>query len=68
MRIAIVQQVEFGNITELSITGQVLEWTRQSNLSGRASLRKVGGWTVKNHSHVTVVRHLRDKTHPASWF
>ena len=34
MRIASVEQIELGNIMELSITGQVLRWARQSNLSG----------------------------------
>ena len=33
MRIESVEQIELGSITELSITGQVLRWARQSNLS-----------------------------------
>ena len=33
MRIASVEQIELGNIMELSITGQVLKWARQSNES-----------------------------------
>ena len=33
-RIASVEQIELGNIMEISITGQVLRWARQSNLSG----------------------------------
>ena len=33
MKIARVEQIELGNIMELSITGQVLKWARQSNLS-----------------------------------
>ena len=49
---------------ELSITGQVLRWARQSNLSGGVSLRKADGWKLKNHSHLTVARHLREKNHP----
>ena len=40
MRIASVEQIELGNIMELSITGQVLRWARQSNLSGGLSLRE----------------------------
>ena len=63
MRIASVEQIELGNIMELSITGQVLRWARQSNLSGGLSLRKADGWNLKNHSHLTVARHLREKTH-----
>ena len=65
MRIASVQQVELGNIMELPITGQVLEWARQVNLSGGVSLRKADGWNLKNHSHLTVARHLRKKIHPS---
>ena len=48
---------------ELSITGQVLKWARQSNLSGGLSLSTADGWNLKNHSHLTVARHLREKTH-----
>ena len=62
MRIASVEQIELGNVMELSITGQVLEWARQSNLSGGLSPRKVDGRNLKNHSHLTVARHLREKT------
>ena len=65
MRIASVEQIELGNLMELSITGQVLRWARQSNLSGRLSSRKSDGWNLKNHSHLTVARHLREKTHPS---
>ena len=57
--------MELGSIMELSITGQVLRWARQSNLSGGVSLRKADGWNVKNHSHLTVARHLREKIHPS---
>ena len=64
MRMESVEQIELGNIMELSITGQVLRWARQSNLSGGVSLRKADGWNMKNHSHLTVARHLRDKIHP----
>ena len=32
MRIESVEQVELGNIMDLSIAGQVLRWARQSNL------------------------------------
>ena len=64
MRIESFEQIELGNIMELSITGQVLRWARQSNLSGGVSLRKADGWNMKNHSHLTVARHLREKIHP----
>ena len=50
---------------ELSITGQVLKWARQVNLSGGVSLRKADGWNLKNHSHLPVARHLREKIHPS---
>ena len=56
---------ELGSIMELSVTDEVLKWARQSNLSGAASLRKADGWNMKNHSHLTVVRHLREKIHPS---
>ena len=62
VRIASVQQIELGNIMELSITGQVLR-ARQSNLSGVFSLRKADGWNLKNHSHLTVAKHFREKSH-----
>ena len=57
MRIASVKEIELGNIMELSITGQVLRWARQSTLSGG----KADGWNMKNHSRLTVARHLREK-------
>ena len=63
MRIASVEQDELGNIMELSITGHVLRWARQSNVSGDVSLRRADGWNLKNHSHLKVGRHLREKTH-----
>ena len=49
-RIASVEQIELGNIMELSITGQVLKWARQMNLSGGLSLRKSDGWNLKKES------------------
>ena len=64
-RIASVERIELGNIMELSITGQVLRWAGQSNLSGGVSLRRADGWNMKNHSHLTVARHLREKFHPS---
>ena len=64
-RIVSVEQIELGNIMELSITGQILKWARQMNFSGGLSLRKSDGWNLKNHSHLTVARHLREKTHPS---
>ena len=64
MRIASVEQIELGNIMELSITGQVLKWARQVNLSGGVSLRKADEWNLKNHSHLPVARHLRE-IHPS---
>ena len=49
---------------ELSITGLVLKWARQMNLSGGVSLRKADEWNLKNHSNLTVARNLREKIHP----
>ena len=63
-RIASVEQVESGNIMELSINGILLRWARRENLSGGVSLCKADGWNVKNHSHLTVARRLREKIHP----
>ena len=48
---------------ELSVTGQVLNWARRSNLSGGLLLRKADEWNLKNHSHLTAARHMREKTH-----
>ena len=42
-RIASVEQVELGNIMELSITGQILRGARRANLSGEVSLCKANG-------------------------
>ena len=39
-RIASVEQIELGNIMELSIAGQLLRWARRTNLSGGVSLCK----------------------------
>ena len=64
-RIASVEQIELGNIMELSITGQLFLWARQLKLSGGVSLCKADGWNLKNHSHLTVARHLREKIHPS---
>ena len=47
----------------LSVTGHVLKWARQSKPFGRLSLRRGDGWNLKNHSQLTVTRHLREKTH-----
>ena len=33
------------------------------NFSGGVSLRKADGWNLKNHSHLTVARHQREKIH-----
>ena len=65
MRIASVEQTELGNIMDLSITGQVFRWARQSNFTGGVSLRRADGWNLKNHSRLKVARHLREKTHPS---
>ena len=54
MRNAGVEQIELGNIMELSITGRVLKWARQSNISGRRSLRKTDVWNLKRSIHLTV--------------
>ena len=40
MRIKSVEHIGLGSIMELSVTGQVLRWARQPNLSGGVSLRK----------------------------
>ena len=63
-RIASVEQVELGSIMELSINGILLRWARRENLSGGVSLCKADGWNMKNHSHLTVARRLREKIHP----
>ena len=65
IRIASVEQIELHNLMELSITGHVIRWARRSNLSGGLTLCKSDGWNLKNHSHLTVARHLREKTHPS---
>ena len=66
--IASVEQIELGNIMELSITGHLLRWARQSNFFEGLSLRKADGWNLRNHSQLTVARHLREKIHhPACW-
>ena len=38
LRIASVEQVELGNIMEVSVVGQVLKWARRMNPSGGLSL------------------------------
>ena len=58
-------QVELANNMELSITGHVLTWARQSKFSGRTVAETTDGWNLKNHSHLTVARHFREKTHPS---
>ena len=63
-RIANVEQIELGNIMELSITGQLIREARRANLSGRVSLCKANGWNMKNHSHLKIARRLREKIHP----
>ena len=65
MRVARVELVELGKIIDLSSTGHVLTWARQSNFSGELSLSKAHGWNLKNHRHLTVARHVREKTHPS---
>ena len=35
------------------------------DLSGGVSLHKADGLNLKNHSHLTVARHLREKIHPS---
>ena len=44
MRIASVEQIELGNIMELSITGQVLKWARQSSESLWRTVTTQSGW------------------------
>ena len=64
MRIARVEQVEVGNIMELSVSGHVLRWARQSKLSGGAWLNVAHGWNVKNQGHLTVAKHMREMIKP----
>ena len=47
IRIASVEQLELGNIMELSVTGHVLKWAGETNVSGRASLSKADGWNLE---------------------
>ena len=63
-RIANVEQIELGNIMELSITSQLLRGARRANVSGGVSLCKTNGWNMKNHSHLKIARRLREKIHP----
>ena len=65
MRIASDEQIELCNLMELSITGQALKWARQSNPFGGLSLHKSDVWNLKNHSHLTVAKHVPEKTHPS---
>ena len=64
MRIARVEQVKVGNIMELSVSGHVLRWARQSKLSGGAWLKVAHGWNVKNQGHLTFARHMRERIKP----
>ena len=59
MRIASVEQIELGNIMELSVMGSVLK------RAGTVLLSKADGWKVKTHSHLTVARRTREKTKPS---
>ena len=63
-RIANFEQIELGNVMELSITGQLIRGARQANLSGGVSLFKTNGWNMKNRSHLKIARRLREKIHP----
>ena len=63
MKIASVEQVKLGNIMELSVTGHVLKWARQSNFCKERRCAKQMKWNLKNRSHMTVARHLREKSH-----
>ena len=47
MRIKSVEHIGLGSIMELSITGQVIRWARQPNLSGGVSLRKSVNTTLR---------------------
>ena len=51
----------------MSITGAVctapVGTILSKTYSGGLSLCKANGWNLKNHSHLTVARHLREKTH-----
>ena len=41
----------------------MLKWARQANISGALSQRKADGWNLKNHSHLAVAGHMREKAH-----
>ena len=60
-----VEQVEMGNIMELSVTGHVLGCARPSNSSGGGVVSKADGWNPKNHCDIRVARPWREKTHPS---
>ena len=45
-------------IMELSVSGHVLRWARQSKLSCGASLSMVHGWNLNNRGHFTVAKHM----------
>ena len=65
MMIASVEQVELGNIMELSITGHVPQMGKTIELLWcELSLSKADGCELKNHSNLTVARHLREKDSP----
>ena len=45
--IASVEQVELGDIMELSVVGQVLKWARHMHLLGGLSLCRAVGWNMQ---------------------
>ena len=63
-RIANVEQIELGNIMELSFAGQLFRGEGQASMSRGLSLCKANGWNMKNHSQLKPARKLREKIHP----
>ena len=67
MRIASVEQIELGSVMDMSLAGQKLKWARQAKPSGGASLSNANGWNLKNQSHLTTAKCLRETSHPVCW-
>ena len=68
MRIASVEQIELGNIMELSITGSGAEVNKAVEPLGRSVAAHSGWMEPENHSHLTVARHLREKIYLSMLF
>ena len=61
MTIASVEHAQLG-IVELSESGHVLRWAKQSKLFGGVSLSIPTGWNQKNQGRFTVAKHLCEKS------